>query len=267
MSDTINPQPHDKEAHFIADINDFSHVDWEHTFTGRQFDRESGLLQFRNRFYDGSTGRFVNRDPLGYVDGANVYRGWFVVGGMDSSGLHPFGVGGPEWEPPPIKPEFPLPGARPIEGTNGNRILPLPRLFSPPPKSGTLRPPPGGTAPRAGNPKGPIGVLGGTNKRYPPATTEPIGAAGAETCIIVVVNCPDGIAVYHFTSLDDPSFCGTDYTECHALICGGNEDPDSLRLRDDVITAVETAHGLILDGIVPGQGCGVNPGGGWYEVP
>jgi hypothetical protein len=41
------------------------------------------------RYYDGELGRFVGRDPLGYVDGMSLYRGYFVVNGVDPSGMTP----------------------------------------------------------------------------------------------------------------------------------------------------------------------------------
>ena len=34
---------------------------------------ELGLTYYRNRFYDPATGRFLTPDPLGYVDGPNLY--------------------------------------------------------------------------------------------------------------------------------------------------------------------------------------------------
>jgi RHS repeat-associated protein len=42
-------------------------------FTGRQFDEETGLYFYRARYYDSDKGRFIQRDPLGYVDGMNLY--------------------------------------------------------------------------------------------------------------------------------------------------------------------------------------------------
>ena len=57
-----------------------------YTFTGRQFDKETGLMYFRARYYDTSTGEFISRDPLGYIDGMSLYRGYFVPGGVDPSG-------------------------------------------------------------------------------------------------------------------------------------------------------------------------------------
>jgi len=42
-------------------------------FTGRYHDGETRLTYFRARYQDAELGRFVGRDPLGYVDGANRY--------------------------------------------------------------------------------------------------------------------------------------------------------------------------------------------------
>ena len=42
-------------------------------FTGRQFDEETGLYFHRARYYDAVKGRFLQRDPAGYVDGLNLY--------------------------------------------------------------------------------------------------------------------------------------------------------------------------------------------------
>ncbi|GJL76748.1 RHS repeat-associated core domain-containing protein [Nitrosomonas sp.] len=48
-------------------------------FTARRFDMETGLHYFRARYYDRKQGRFISRDPLGYIDGANLYAGYFVI--------------------------------------------------------------------------------------------------------------------------------------------------------------------------------------------
>lgn len=42
-------------------------------FTGRRWDAESELWYYRNRMYSAELGRFLTRDPLGYVDGYNMY--------------------------------------------------------------------------------------------------------------------------------------------------------------------------------------------------
>lgn len=43
------------------------------TFTGRELDAESGFYHYRNRTYDPGVGRFISRDPLGLVAGANAF--------------------------------------------------------------------------------------------------------------------------------------------------------------------------------------------------
>jgi RHS repeat-associated protein len=42
-------------------------------FTGRQLDEETGLYFYRARYYDNAKGRFLQRDPNGYVDIYNLY--------------------------------------------------------------------------------------------------------------------------------------------------------------------------------------------------
>ncbi|GEM_PF-2305926 len=42
-------------------------------FTAREYDNETELYYYRARYYNTTTGRFLQRDPLGYVDGPNPY--------------------------------------------------------------------------------------------------------------------------------------------------------------------------------------------------
>lgn len=58
-----------------------------YTYTGRRIDSETGMMYFRARYYDSTTGEFIGRDPLGYIDGMSLYRGYFVPGGVDPTGL------------------------------------------------------------------------------------------------------------------------------------------------------------------------------------
>ncbi|MEE1797665.1 polymorphic toxin-type HINT domain-containing protein [Streptomyces sp. JV176] len=44
-----------------------------YTFTGRENDG-TGLLHYRNRYYDPETGRFISQDPIGYAGGTNLYE-------------------------------------------------------------------------------------------------------------------------------------------------------------------------------------------------
>ena len=52
-------------------------------------DRETGLYYCQNRYFDPNTGRWVNRDPIGFEGGVNVYEytGGSPNGAMDDDGL------------------------------------------------------------------------------------------------------------------------------------------------------------------------------------
>jgi len=56
-------------------------------FTGRYLDAETGLYYFRSRYYSGSLGRFIARDPLRYVDGMSLYAGYYAPNHLDRYGL------------------------------------------------------------------------------------------------------------------------------------------------------------------------------------
>ena len=43
------------------------------SYTGQPYDAETGLFYFRNRYYDGRTGRFTQEDPIGFAGGLNLY--------------------------------------------------------------------------------------------------------------------------------------------------------------------------------------------------
>jgi RHS repeat-associated protein len=55
-------------------------------YTSRQHDPETGLMYFRARYYDPSTGEFTSPDPLEYVDGMSLYRGYMGLRGLDPNG-------------------------------------------------------------------------------------------------------------------------------------------------------------------------------------
>jgi len=58
-------------------------------FTGRRFETETGLVYFRNRYYSPDLGRFIQPDPLGYIDAPNLYQYAYNDPG---SYLDPFGL-------------------------------------------------------------------------------------------------------------------------------------------------------------------------------
>ena len=64
-------------------------------YTGRRLDDETGLYQYRARYYDAAIGRFISRDPISYVGGHNLYA--YANGNptndVDPTGLVPSGYG------------------------------------------------------------------------------------------------------------------------------------------------------------------------------
>ena len=60
-------------------------------WNGEQQDPESGLYYLRNRYYQPSTGRFMQRDPIGYEGGLNLYAycNGDPIQGSDPDGLQP----------------------------------------------------------------------------------------------------------------------------------------------------------------------------------
>jgi len=111
------------DADGSADSDGISDVSNAYAFTGRRLDTESGLMQYRNRYYTPAFGRFVSRDPAGYVDGSNFYRCMQgnPLAQCDPCGLDTIGPIGPwPWDPKPEpspepSPEPPTPKPDPLE--------------------------------------------------------------------------------------------------------------------------------------------------------
>ena len=56
------------------------------TYTGRQYDSESGTYNFRHRCYHSTLGTFIARDPIGYHNGLSLYRPYFAPNMLDPMG-------------------------------------------------------------------------------------------------------------------------------------------------------------------------------------
>ena len=58
-------------------------------FTGRELDSETGLTEYRARYYDPQIGRFMSEDPIRFGGGMNFYR---YVGNSPLNYVDPFGL-------------------------------------------------------------------------------------------------------------------------------------------------------------------------------
>jgi RHS repeat-associated protein len=70
-----------------------------YSFTGREWDMETGLYYYRARYYDPKIGRFLSEDPIGFDGGANFYA---YVDNNPTNHTDPYGLF--KWPAPPIVP-------------------------------------------------------------------------------------------------------------------------------------------------------------------
>jgi RHS repeat-associated protein len=62
-------------------------------YTGRRYLPDFKLYDYRNRFYDPQTGRFIHRDPIGiWGDGIGLGNGYAYVGNNPSNWIDPSGL-------------------------------------------------------------------------------------------------------------------------------------------------------------------------------
>ena len=57
----------------FGNLNQAPTVQNPYTYTGREYDAETGLYYYRARSYDPKTGRFLQQDPIGLAGGINLY--------------------------------------------------------------------------------------------------------------------------------------------------------------------------------------------------
>jgi RHS repeat-associated protein len=79
-----------------------------YSFTGREWDPETGLYYYRARYLDPRTGRFATEDPIRFAGGVNFYS---YAGNDPGNNIDPFGLKRtwprlPPHQPPP-PPRFP----------------------------------------------------------------------------------------------------------------------------------------------------------------
>ena len=76
----------------------FESVVQPYSYTGREFDVESGLYFYRARYFDATTGRFLSEDPIGFAAGdQNLYR---YVRNNPINSIDPFGLISSQINPP-----------------------------------------------------------------------------------------------------------------------------------------------------------------------
>lgn len=92
-----------------------------YTYTGREWDRETGLYYYRARYYDPVEGRFVSKDPIGFEGGdVNLYA---YVQNNPVNDKDPFGLSG-------LFPEPSLPSFLYLTTFNAHREQSLARAVS-----------------------------------------------------------------------------------------------------------------------------------------
>jgi hypothetical protein len=211
----------------------------------------------------------MSHDPLGFEGGdANLYRycGNDPTNKTDPSGLQSPATIGNFNNPPPV---LPAPGAK---GDNAKYLFENYWItWFATSKTDRIKPIPGVVTFGAAGP--PVGIGGGSYQIYSPPSKlgDLVGGGGALTCSVLVVkgiaNGTPFVAVFHFTAGDSPGPTLQKFKwpkGCNAIMCGGNETPQSNCLADDVLAAAKSA-GIDVVGVSENSGCGVNANGNWYQ--
>jgi RHS repeat-associated protein len=77
------------DANWSADGDSTGECAWQYLHQAERLEKFSGLYHFRNRDLSPTLGRWMQQDPMGYVDGMNVYEyvSGAPIGALDPSGL------------------------------------------------------------------------------------------------------------------------------------------------------------------------------------
>jgi RHS repeat-associated protein len=81
----------------VFSTRSYNTTDLEYLFTGRHFNNQTGLTDFRQRTLSSLLGQFLSRDPVGTPDGPNLYAPWFVPNWTDPFGTDHWGGFGTDW--------------------------------------------------------------------------------------------------------------------------------------------------------------------------
>jgi RHS repeat-associated protein len=73
QGNVVNQITYDSFGNVTAQTN--AGTSFRFSYTGREFDSETGLYYYRARYYDPGVGRFISEDPIGFNSGdSNTYR-------------------------------------------------------------------------------------------------------------------------------------------------------------------------------------------------
>jgi RHS repeat-associated protein len=139
-------------------------------YTGREFDAETSLYYMRARYFDPSTGRFLNEDPIGFSGGSDFYS---YVDGDSTSLVDLLGLGGTGTATAPAPVTTPTQPVRPTPPVPSD-----PGIAPKPPTSGVGR--------TLGNLlDDALGVLGDPSLDYrpDPSSGPPCNKRGCKPCI------------------------------------------------------------------------------------
>jgi RHS repeat-associated protein len=87
--DILGGQPDWGAIDDVFTVSKPSQLNNPYTYTGQRRDSETGLMYYKNRYLSIAQGKFLQRDPLAYVNGLNLYE---YVKSNPADRLDPFGT-------------------------------------------------------------------------------------------------------------------------------------------------------------------------------